>query len=239
LHGSPVDAPLTAFRLPRTRAVMHHLQPVVGDGTPPSPAATRRTRDRRVAPRHRPGRTDEVRRLTILIALVLGACGGDSPLATPVPTTAVPGPVDANATVEFVVDGDTVDVVVDGREERVRLTGIDTPELAHDASETRPATIGECFGEEARAFVTALLPVGTPVRLERDIVARDDYGRMLAYVYRAADGIFVNYEIVRQGYAQPLTIPPNVTFADLMVQAARDAEADDVGLWSACATPAR
>ena len=53
-------------------------------------------------------------------------------------------------------------------------------------------------------------------------------------MYRADDGIFVNYEIVRQGYAQPLTIPPNVTFSDLMVQAARDAERDDAGLWSAC-----
>ena len=46
--------------------------------------------------------------------------------------------------------------------------------------------------------------------------------------------VFVNYEIVRQGYAQPLTIPPNVSYSDLMVQAARQAEADDVGLWSSC-----
>ena len=83
-------------------------------------------------------------------------------------------------------------------------------------------------------FTESLLPVGTPVRLERDVVGRDDYGRILAYVYRADDGIFVNYEIVRQGYAQPLTIPPNVTFSELMVQAARDAERDDAGLWSAC-----
>ena len=65
-------------------------------------------------------------------------------------------------------------------------------------------------------------------------VARDDFGRMLAYVYRSDDGIFVNYEIVRQGYAQPLTIPPNVAFSDLMVEAARNAESDDVGLWAEC-----
>ena len=103
--------------------------------------------------------------------------------------------------------------VIDGREERVRLTGIDTPEVAQGACGTGPP-VGECFGDEATAFTESLLPVGTPVRLERDIVGRDDYGRMLAYVYRANDGIFVNYEIVRQGYAQPLTIPPNVTFAD-------------------------
>ena len=142
--------------------------------------------------------------------------------------------MEPNAVVEHVVDGDTIDVVVDGREERVRLTGIDTPEVARDASGDRPATVGVCFGDEATAFVERLLPVGTPIRLERDVVGRDDYGRLLAYVYRAEVGIFVNYEIVRQGYAQPLTIPPNVTFSELMVAAARDAEADDAGLWSAC-----
>ncbi len=66
------------------------------------------------------------------------------------------------------------------------------------------------------------------------MVGRDDYGRLLAYVFRADDGIFVNYEIVRQGFAQPLTIPPNVTHSELFVEAARRAEADDVGLWTGC-----
>ena len=168
------------------------------------------------------------------LALPLAACDDDPPFADPPSTTAQPAPMDPNATVEWVIDGDTIDVIIDGGEERVRLTGIDTPEVARDATDSRPSSPGECFGEEATTFVSELLPVGTPVRLERDVVARDDYGRLLAYVYRAADGIFVNYEIVRQGYAQPLTIPPNVTFSELMVQAARDAERDDLGLWSAC-----
>jgi micrococcal nuclease len=166
--------------------------------------------------------------------VVPSACGPDDTSAVPVPASTPPGPSEANAVVDHIVDGDTIDVIVDGSDERVRLTGIDTPEIAHAASGSRPATPGECFGDEATAFTTALLPIGTPVRLERDIVGRDDYGRLLAYVYRADDGVFVNYEIVRQGYAQPLTIPPNVTFAELMVEAARDAESDDVGLWSAC-----
>ena len=162
--------------------------------------------------------------------IVAAGCAGDE-AATP-PTT---GPVESNATLEWVIDGDTIDVVMaDGREERVRLTGIDTPEIARDATADRPARTGECFAEQARDFVVALLPVGTALRLERDIVGRDDFGRLLAYVYRSADGIFVNYEIVRQGYAQPLTIPPNVTFSELMVEASRAAEADDVGLWAAC-----
>lgn len=142
--------------------------------------------------------------------------------------------MEANATVERIVDGDTIDVVIDGREERVRLTGIDTPEIAHEASGDRPGNPAECFADEAHAFTASMLPIGTAVRLERDVVGRDDYGRLLAYVYRSADGVFVNYEIVRQGYAQPLTIAPNVAFSDLMVRAARDAERDDAGLWSAC-----
>lgn len=174
-----------------------------------------------------------ITRLVIVLLAALTACG-DSATADPAPTVPGPGAVEANAVVERVVDGDTIDVMVDGREERVRLTGIDTPEIAHDAFGDRPANDAECFAAEATNFVESLIPAGTPVRLERDIVGRDDYGRVLAYVYRADDGIFVNYEIVRQGYAQPLTIPPNVTFADLMVEAARDAEADDTGLWSAC-----
>jgi micrococcal nuclease len=139
-----------------------------------------------------------------------------------------------NATVSHIVDGDTIDVIVDGRTERVRLTGIDTPEIAHEAFADRPASTAECFGDEATAFITSLVPVGSTVRLERDVVGRDDYGRILAYVYRASDGVFVNYELIRHGYARPLSIAPNTAYRDLMVQAARDAERDDAGLWSAC-----
>ena len=72
------------------------------------------------------------------------------------------------------------------------------------------------------------------MRLERDVVGRDDYGRLLAYVYRASDGILVNYEIIRQGYARPLTIPPNDSYASLFVDAAGEAQRAAVGLWSSC-----
>jgi micrococcal nuclease len=102
--------------------------------------------------------------------LALGGCRGNAGAAIAPPAT---GAVAANATVEWVVDGDTIDVTVDGREERVRLIGIDTPEIPHD-DDVRPAQPGECFGTEAQEFTAALLPVGTPVRLERDVVGRDD-----------------------------------------------------------------
>ena len=157
---------------------------------------------------------------------LVGACANAA--AEPAPSATADRVTQANAVVELVVDGDTVDVTIDGAGERVRLIGIDTPETK------RPDTPVECFGPEATAFTQSLLPPDTPVRLERDVVGRDDYGRILAYVYRVSDGILVNYEIIRQGYARPLTIPPNVAHAELFVEAARAAERDDAGLWAGC-----
>jgi micrococcal nuclease len=119
-------------------------------------------------------------------------------------------------------------VHVDGRRERVRLIGIDTPETK---KENTPV---QCFGPEATAYTTSLLPAGTPIHLERDVVARDDFGRLLAYVYVSADGTFVNLEIVRHGFARPLTIRPNVAHSDELVEAARVAEGDNIGLWPQC-----
>lgn len=164
-----------------------------------------------------------MRRLA-LAAILLTACTNSSPAEV----EASPSVLDANATVEYVVDGDTVDMVIDGVEERVRLIGIDTPETK---KENTPI---ECFGPEATAFTQSLLPEGTAVYLERDVEARDIYGRLLAYAYVAETGIFVNLEIVREGYAQPLTIPPNVAHSTEFVDAARSAERNNAGLWAAC-----
>jgi micrococcal nuclease len=142
-----------------------------------------------------------------------------------------------DAVVTRIVDGDTIDVTIGGRKERVRFIGINTPEIAHPAFSDRPANDAECYGPEAQVYTGELLTVGSGVRLERDLVARDDYGRLLAYVYRSSDGAFVNLELVRHGFAQPLTIAPNTTFADLFVDAARVAERQDIGLWAACGGP--
>ena len=83
--------------------------------------------------------------------------------------------------VETVIDGDTLDVAIRGRHERVRMLGIDTPEV-HPGPP-------ECYGPEAAAFTASLLPPGSEIRLERDIVGRDHYGRLLAHVYRRDDGL--------------------------------------------------
>jgi micrococcal nuclease len=131
-------------------------------------------------------------------------------------------------TVERVVDGDTVVVHTGSRQEKVRLVGIDTPETVD------PRKAVQCFGKEASDRTKALLPKGTVVRLERDVEARDVYGRLLAYVYRASDGMFVNLDLAEEGYARPLTIPPNVAYAERFAAAATEAARNGRGLWRAC-----
>lgn len=128
-----------------------------------------------------------------------------------------------------VVDGDTIIVAIGNRRERVRLIGVDTPETVDPR---RP--VG-CFGTEASNHTKSLLPAGMAVRLERDAEQRDRYGRLLAYVYRHNDGLFVNEELLRDGYGQLLTIPPNVAHVDAFRDAQRVARESGAGLWSACA----
>jgi micrococcal nuclease len=152
-----------------------------------------------------------------LIAAALAACRG-SPASLPADV----------GIVERVVDGDTLDLRIGGRDERVRLIGIDTPELHTDTG------VPECFAVEATGFIGAELAVGSEVRLERDIVGRDDYGRLLAYVYRRVDGVLINELVVARGYARPLTIAPNDSFSRRFVAAAAAAEAAGLGLWEAC-----
>jgi micrococcal nuclease len=126
------------------------------------------------------------------------------------------------------VDGDTVDVSVHGHHERLRLIGIDTPETKD------PRKPVQCYGPEASARTAALLPVGTAVRLERDEEPRDDYGRLLAYVYRAGDGLFVNLELAREGMAVVLSIKPNTAYAPVIAAAVDQARAARLGLWGHC-----
>ena len=141
-------------------------------------------------------------------------------------------PADAGTgTVVAVIDGDTVDVRVGGRVERVRLIGVDTPEtVARD----RPV---QCFGAEASAATKGLLPPGTEVRLERDEVTRDRYGRLLAYVWRRADDVLVNLALVEGGFADAASYGDNESLRDLLAGAEATARSDGVGLWSACGGP--
>jgi len=162
--------------------------------------------------------------LAIAIAIAFGGCGQSNGPASP----GHPAP----ATMVRVVDGDTVVVHVSGHDERIRLIGIDTPESV------KPNTPVQCFAIEASARTKALLPVGAHVRLERDVELRDRYKRLLAYVYREPDGLFVNLALAREGFALPYTFPPNVAHADDFVAAASEARQAHRGLWSRCRDPA-
>jgi micrococcal nuclease len=151
-------------------------------------------------------------------ALALAACGSGSGggRASSSPT---------EAKVVRVVDGDTIVVAPGGR---VRYIGIDTPESV------KPGTPVQCFAERASAFNRALLPAGERVRLVYDREHRDRYGRLLAYVYRVRDGLDVNAELVRRGYARTLTIPPDTAHAGRFAALASDARRAGKGLWHAC-----
>jgi micrococcal nuclease len=166
------------------------------------------------------------------VALLLAAamaCAPRPAAAPPPPVAPAPGlPDGVDLAVERVVDGDTI--VVTGRRP-VRLIGVDAPETVD------PRRAVGCFGREASDFLKALLPEGTPVRLVGDVEQEDRFGRTLAYVYRVSDGLFVNAELLRQGYAEVLTIPPNVAHADEFVALARGARNAAQGLWSACPEP--
>ncbi len=179
----------------------------------------------------------------VAILLVVSSCGSESELSAipqpadtsvdPAVTATVPDqPLLApNATVERVIDGDTIVADLDGRSERVRLLGIDTPE---SVAQTRP---DQCFGAEASAYLKSVLPEGTAITLIRDTEARDQYDRLLAYVVRSEDQLFVNLDLLERGYAGVLIYPPNDHYADLFTSAERTAARADVGLWGVCGGP--
>ncbi|HEX6687762.1 MAG TPA: thermonuclease family protein [Solirubrobacterales bacterium] len=135
------------------------------------------------------------------------------------------GPASAVARVTRVVDGDTIEVRLDGRSEDVRLIGVDTPETV------KPDTPVQCFGPRASHFTKQHL-TGRQVRLVFGVERRDIYGRLLAYVY--LDGRFFNPSLVRRGLARSLTIPPNDRFAPRFRRLELAAARSGRGLWGAC-----
>jgi micrococcal nuclease len=163
--------------------------------------------------------------VVVSAGIALGACRfpGASTRAAPKPA-APPG----QATIIAVSDGDTVLVDIDGVAEHIRLIGINTPETV------KPNSPVECYGPEASHLTKSLLPKGTVVRIERDVEARDGYNRILGYVYRLDDGLFINLELARQGAAVELTIRPNNAHEAEFHAAATEAQAAGRGLWKAC-----
>lgn len=172
--------------------------------------------------------------LVILVALLgvglplSAGCSCESATTGPgeaAPPTATAAPVwGIAATLLQVIDGDTIRVrMSDGSEERVRYIGIDAPEVAH------PGSPGEYLGSEATAHNAALLASG-PLRLQTDIDERDDFGRLLAYVW--AGEVFVNERMVRDGYARARNYPPNLAMQDRLWAAHDKARAAGIGIWA-------
>ena len=149
----------------------------------------------------------------------------------PMPALAASAPM-IEGVVVHVNDGDTIDVRIGDRIERVRYIGMDAPEIPHYG-------VGGARAGEAASRLNQSLVGRRHVRLELDVERRDHYGRLLAYVW--VGGTMVNLELVRFGYARVLTIPPNRRYARAFAAAEAAARAAGRGLWGAGdgATPRR
>ena len=128
--------------------------------------------------------------------------------------------------VRFVIDGDTI-IVEDGSEKgiKVRLIGINAPE-SRDFKHRKK----EPFGEEASNFLKQLVE-GQKVQLSYDVEELDKYGRHLAYVY-LENGTMVNNSMLRAGFAELMTISPNVKHVDLFVESQHFAKENRLGMWN-------
>jgi len=154
------------------------------------------------------------------VAIVRALGGGLLALVTALPAWSTPAPV--AGTVVRVVDGDTIHVRIGARVEKVRYIGVNTPEVHHP-------TRGEEPGGREAAEVNRRLVEGQAVRLELDVQERDRYGRLLAYVW--IGDLMINAELVRLGYAQVMTIPPNVRYQEVFLKLQREAREAGRGLW--------
>ena len=172
---------------------------------------------------------------TVAGVLVLGGCSSTSTSSfTPMDTGLSPrGPVVTDAPVLRVVDGDTIHVLVDGRDTTVRLLGINTPETV------KPNSPVECFGPEASEFMKAVLD-GKRVTLEFDESQGrlDKYGRTLAYVWLPMEsgGLdLINRDLVAGGFAYQRQYGAQpVTWQSELIEAQRQARDSKTGLWGAC-----
>lgn len=137
----------------------------------------------------------------------------------------------------WVVDGDTLKINYKGKEESVRLIGIDAPESRPNKKARNDAQrSGEnlktitAMGKEATECVRSLVKQGDTLKMEFDVQKRDKYGRLLGYVY-LSNGKMLNEEIVKAGYANLMTIPPNVKYQERFLKAYKEAREHGRGLW--------
>ncbi len=160
-----------------------------------------------------------------LAAIAVAACrpAEPAPGSGSSPCDLFPGdPRFAVARVDRVVDGDTIEVTLDGRQQRVRYIGIDAPESV------KPDWPVEYYGPEASDYNKKLVG-GRDICLEKDVSETDRFGRLLRYAY--IGDTFVNDKMIRDGYARAVTFPPDVKYVDLLRAAEREARDAGRGLW--------
>jgi micrococcal nuclease len=136
-----------------------------------------------------------------------------------------------------IVDGDTLKINYKGKEESIRLIGIDAPESRiNDRAKRESQRTGQdlktitALGKEATRFVKTLIKPGDRIRIEFDVEKRDRYRRLLGYVY-LSNGKMLNEEIIKAGYANLLTIPPNVKYQGRFIEGQVEAREHKRGLW--------
>lgn len=125
----------------------------------------------------------------------------------------------------FVTDGDTFEINYNGTKEKVRLIGVDTPESVHPNSKKNNE-----YGKQASNYTKNLLE-GKTVKLEFDVSPRDKYGRLLAYVY-LENGEMLNEKLLKEGYAQIATYPPNVKYVENFKAIQKEARENKIGFWA-------
>ncbi|MGB4966255.1 MAG: thermonuclease family protein [Microgenomates group bacterium] len=145
-----------------------------------------------------------------------------SKVATHVPPRRLPNESEITL-VTRIIDGDTFQIET---KQKVRLIGIDTPEL-NKANARDP----ECFGIQAAQQLSNLI-LNKKVRMEKDISETDRFGRLLRYVY--LDNTFINQRLVESGYAFASTYPPDIKFKDTLSLAQKTAQENKLGLWNEC-----
>jgi micrococcal nuclease len=156
------------------------------------------------------------------VADVFRALGLALALLAAAAPAAAQAPAALEGVVVRVVDGDTIHVRIGDRIEKVRYIGVNAPEVHHPTKGEEPG------GREAWA-VNRRLVEGRRVRLELDVRSRDRYRRLLAYVW--VGDTMINAELVRLGYAQVMTVPPNVRHQSLFLRLQREAREAGRGLW--------
>jgi micrococcal nuclease len=137
---------------------------------------------------------------------------------------------DTQYKVERTVDGDTIEIKIGDKTEKLRYIGVNTPETV------KPNTPVQCFGKESSDFNKSLVE-GKSVVLEKDISERDRYGRLLRYVYLVNDKgelEMVNKKLIEEGYASVSTFPPDVKYQKVFLAAEKRAKEGKKGLWASC-----